>query len=84
MLFISSRFENMWVPFGVGVAGFLSGMALANLDMDLLMAHPFVVMLKLAVDMSAQPDKTVIIVSLMETFLFLAAGLWMAKHLRYE
>lgn len=84
MLFISSRFENMWVPLGVGVAGFLSSMALANSDMDLLMAHPFVVMLKLAVDMSAQPDKTVIIVSLMETFLFLAAGLWMAKHLRYE
>ena len=24
MLFISSRFENMWVPLGIGVAGFLS------------------------------------------------------------
>ena len=30
MLLISSRFENMWVPLGIGVAGFLSGMALAN------------------------------------------------------
>lgn len=83
-LFISSRFENMWVPLGVGVAGFLSGMALANSDKDLLMAHPFVVMLKPAVAMSAQPDGTVILVSLVETFLFLAAGLWMAKNLRYE
>lgn len=84
MLFISSRFENMWVPLGVGVAGFLCGMALANSDMDILMAHPFVVILKPAVAMSAQPDGTVIMVSLMETLLFLAVGLWMAKNLRYE
>ena len=84
MLFISSRFENMWVPLGIGVAGFLSGMALANSDMDILMAHPFVVMLKPAVAMSAQPDGTVIIASLIETLLFLAIGLWMAKNLRYE
>lgn len=84
MLMISSRFENMWVPLGIGVAGFLSGMALANSDMDFLMAHPFVVMLKPAVAMSAQPDGAVIIASLIETLLFLAAGLWMAKNLRYE
>ncbi|MEZ3445751.1 MAG: ABC transporter permease [Lachnospiraceae bacterium] len=84
MLFISSRFENMWVPLGIGVAGFLSGMALANSDMDILMAHPFVVMLKPAVAMSARPDGTVIMVSLVETALFLAASLWMAKILRYE
>lgn len=84
MLLTSSRFENMWVPLGVGVAGFLSGMALANSDMDILMAHPFVVMLKPAVAMSAQPNGTVILASLIETLLFLAAGLWMAKNLRYE
>lgn len=77
MLFISSRFENMWDPSGLGVAGFLSGMELANSDRNILMAHPFVVMLKPAVAMSAQPNETVIIVSLMETFLFLAIGLWM-------
>lgn len=84
MLLISSRFENMWVPLGAGVAGFLSGMALTNSDVDLMMAHPFVVMLKPAVAMSAQPDGTVIIVSLMETFLFLTVGLWTAKNLRFE
>lgn len=84
LLFVSSRFENMWVPLGVGVAGFLSGMALANSEINLLMAHPFVVMLKPAVAMSAQPDGTVILVSLTETFLFLAAGLWTAENLRYE
>ncbi len=84
MLLVSSRFENMWVPLGIGVAGFLSSMALAASDIDLLMIHPFVVMLRPAVAMSAQPDITVVIVSLLETQLFLGAGLWMAKNLRYE
>ena len=84
MLMISSRFENIWVPLGIGVAGFLSGMALAGSDMDILTVHPFVVMLKPAASMSAQLNGTVVIVSLIETFLFLVAGLWMAKNLRYE
>lgn len=84
MVLVSSRVENMWVPLGVGVAGFLSGMALANADIGLLMIHPFVIMLKPAVAMSAQPDSLVIVVSVVETFLFLGAGLWMAKNLRYE
>ncbi len=83
MLLISSRFENMWIPLGIGVAGFLSGMALANGESGLLMAHPFVVMLKPAAAMTAQPDPAVWIVSLTETVLFLAAGLWMAEHLSY-
>ena len=84
MLFVSSRFENMWVPLGVGVAGFLSGMALATSDVALFMVHPFVVMLKPAVAMSAQPDLTVVVIALVETILFLFAGLWKAKNLRYE
>ena len=84
MLFIASRTPNMWVPLGIGVAGFLSGMALATSDIAWLMVHPFVVMLKPAVAMSAQPDITVVIVSLVETVIFLCAGLWAAKNLRYE
>ena len=84
MLLISSRFETMWVPLGIGVAGFLSGMALANSGLTLLLAHPFVVILKPAVAMSAQPDPTVTFVALAETLLFLAIGLWMAKYKRYE
>lgn len=84
MVLLSSRFENMWVPLGVGVAGFLSGMALANSSLNLLMIHPFVIMLKPAVTMSAQPDSTVIIAAFIETLVFLGAGLWMSKNLRYE
>lgn len=84
MVLISSRFENMWVPLGIGVAGFLSGMALATSNIPLFMAHPFVVMLKPAVAMSAQPDFTVVAIALIETILFLFVGLWTAKNLRYE
>ena len=84
MILVSSRFENMWMPLGIGVAGFLSGMALAGSNAGLLLIHPFVVMLKPAVAMSAQPDNEIVVISMAETFLFLGVGLWTAKHLRYE
>lgn len=84
MLLISSRFENMWVPLGIGVAGFLSGMALANSDPYFLLVHPFVVMLKPAVAMSAQPNGIVLRIAVLETLLFLAVGLWMAEHKHHE
>ena len=84
MLMAASRFENLWVPLGIGVAGFLSGMALANSSHDLVLLHPFVVMLKPAVAMSARPEQSVILAAVMETLLFLGVGLWMAKNLRYE
>ena len=84
MVFVSSRFENMWVPLGIGVAGFLSGMALAASNNILLCVHPFVIMLRPAVAMSAQPDPIVVIFSLVETAIFLFSGLWAAKYLRCE
>lgn len=84
MVLVSSRFENIWIPLGIGVAGFLSGMALATSAATVLMVHPFVVMLKPAVAMSAQPDRLVVLLALTETLLFLGIGLWMAKKLRYE
>ena len=84
MVLVASRFENMWMPLGIGVAGFLSGMALANSNVSLLLVHPFVIMLKPAVAMSAQPDLEIVMISMAETFLFLGMGLWMAKKLRYE
>lgn len=84
MLLLSSRFENMWMPMGMGVAGFLSGMALAGVEGDLLLIHPFIVMLKPAVAMSARPDGKLIIISLADTVLFVGMGLWTSKYLRYE
>ncbi len=84
MLMVSSRSGHMWIPLGTGVAGFLSGMALADADSGLLLVHPFVVMLKPAAAMSAQPDITAAAAAVTETLLFLGAGLWMAENLRYE
>ena len=84
MVFISSRCSNMWVPLGIGVAGFLSGMALAAADHVLFCIHPFVIMLKPAAAMSAQPDMIVVMFSLVETAVFLFFGLWAAKYLRCE
>lgn len=79
MLLAASRSGTMWVPLGVGVAGFLSGMALANVNTDLTLAHPFVVMLRPAVAMSARPDAGVLAAALLETLVFLDIGLWLAK-----
>lgn len=84
MLFIASRFESMWIPLGIGVAGFLSGMALAMPDNIWLCIHPFVMMLKPAIAMSAQPEPVVIILAVTETVLFLDAGIWTTKNMRYE
>jgi len=44
----------------------------------------FVVLLKPAVAMSAQPNVSVVVMSVVETVLFLSVGLWMAKRLQYE
>lgn len=79
MMLVSSRFENMWVPLGAGVAGFLSGMALAGAESLLWLGHPFVMMLKPAMAMSAQPQTALITGSLAEFFLFTGIGLRMCR-----
>ena len=84
MLFVSSRCENIWIPLGIGVAGFLSGMALAPANNAFFLASPFVIMLQPAVAMSADPNGVVAAVAFAETLLFLCAGLWTAKYLHYE
>ncbi|WP_058270947.1 ABC transporter permease [Olsenella massiliensis] len=84
MLLVSSRFENMWIPLGMGVAGFLSAVALAGVDLPLTLVHPFVVMLKPAIAMSAQPDIAVLAASAAHTAVFLAAGVWLSGRGHYE
>ena len=74
----------MWVSLGIGVAGFLSGMALAASESSLLLFSPFVVMLKPAVAMSAVPDGRVLWTAAAETLLFTGIGLGMTKYLRFE
>ncbi len=84
MVLVSSRCADMWMSLGVGVGGFLSGMALADSGSGLLLIHPFLIMLRPAVAMSAQPDITVAVAAVIETLLFLGAGLWLAGKLRCE
>ncbi|MBP5299703.1 MAG: ABC transporter permease [Lachnospiraceae bacterium] len=76
MLFISSLSENIWVTIGIGVGGFLSGMALVNMnDSILMMLHPFIVMFKPAVAMSANINWTVMGVAIAETIVFFIVGI---------
>ena len=84
MLLVSSRIENMWIPLGIGVAGFLSAMALASVGLPLMLAHPFVLMLKPAIAMSTQPDNAVLAASAAQTALFLTAGVWLSGYGHYE
>ncbi|MCM1156429.1 MAG: ABC transporter permease [Roseburia sp.] len=84
MLLVSSRLENMWIPLGIGIAGFLSGMALSNVESGLILLHPFIVMLKPALAMSAQPETEVAAVAVAETTLFGGIGVWMAGRAREE
>lgn len=84
MLLVCSRFENMWVTLGIGVVGFLSGMALATAPTNLALIHPFVVMLRPAVAMDAKFDLTVVVIATIQTIVLLTAGLLISQKARYE
>ncbi len=74
MLLAAFLSESLWVALGVGVAGFLSAMALATLSTPLAMLHPFVILLKPAMAASAVPDPTACAFAACEAALLLAAG----------
>lgn len=85
MLFISSLSENIWVTIGIGVGGFLSGMALVNMsDSILMMLHPFIIMFKPAVAMSTEINWTVVYMAVVETILFFAAGVFGSSKKKAE
>lgn len=78
MLFISSISENMWVSLGIGIAGLLSGIALTNFNIRLLLIHPFVAMFQPAMAMSSKPDIVVTLMSVIMSVVFLITGLWIS------
>ncbi|WP_294448777.1 ABC transporter permease [uncultured Gemmiger sp.] len=84
MLLVSSRFDSMWIPLGVGVAGFLTGMALGTSGIALFLADPFVILLMPAVSMSARPDAVIVLIAVLETLLFLGVGMRMSQKVRDE
>lgn len=84
MILISSRFENLWIPIGIGVLGFLSAMSLASSKMPIFLLNPFVLMMKPAVATSAKVDIAITIISIVESLSLLFIGLWTSKNLPYE
>ncbi len=84
MVLVSSRAENIWVPLGVGVAGLLSGIALASANVKVLLLHPFVAMFQPAIAMSTKPDGLVILFSSVATLVFSGLGIFLSKQQKLE
>lgn len=81
MMLVSSMSENIWIPLGIGVCGFLSGMALAGFSSPLLLLHPFIIMLKPAMAMTSTVDNTVVLFSIIETIIFLLCGIFHSSNM---
>lgn len=80
MLMIASLFENLWVTIGIGVAGFLSAVALQADNAKYFLTHPFIVMFKPAVAMTAKSDLVVILTAIVETIVFFAIGIVISEN----
>lgn len=79
MLFVSSRCENIWTCLGIGLSGFFSGMTMAFNTNRLFLINPFVLMMKPAVSQSTNSDFAILSLSILYTFLFLAAGMFKSE-----
>lgn len=84
MLLISSQFENIWITLGIGVLGFLSGMAFSTMDLSFFRLFPFDLMLDPALPTQALIDPSLFWISILETFIFLGIGLWLSRIRKYE
>lgn len=80
MLMVAYMWKELWGSLAVGVLGFLTGMALANTHSSLFLLHPFVLMLKPAVAMSANPQREIVLAAVVETAVFFFAGMWWTRH----
>lgn len=84
MILVSSIPENIWISLGMGITGLLSGIALANSSIRLVLIHPFVTMFQPAMAMSSEPDGLVISISVIISAVFLITGLWISKNRNLE
>lgn len=84
LLLVASRFPNIWIPLGVGVAGFLSGIALATAKSPLWLVHPFVAIFQPAIETSSAPNLLVITIVVVETVLFGGLGLALSQYKTHE
>ena len=81
MVWIASLFETIWIPLGIGVAGFFSAMALAP-GSNLWLINPFLLLLKPALLLQGQVSWLLCLVALLETMLFLGLGLFTSQRRR--
>lgn len=81
MVWIASLFETIWIPLGIGVAGFFSAMALAQ-GSNLWLINPFLLLLKPALLLQGKISWTLCLIALFETLLFLGLGLYTSQRRR--
>lgn len=84
MLTVSSRFETVWMPLGIGVVGFLSGMTMAMAKSALLTLNPFVLIMRPAMGTDLLQDPLLITTAAAETIIFFGAGWLLTRYLSYE
>lgn len=80
MLMISSILENIWLTLGVGVIGFFSGMTMSISKFNIFLINPFVLMIRPSVDYSADINILILIISIVETFIFFFSGYFLSMN----
>lgn len=81
MVWIASLFETIWIPLGIGIAGFFSAMALAQ-GSNVWLINPFLLLLKPALLLQGKVSWTLCLMALLETLLFLGLGLYTSQRRR--
>jgi len=84
MLLVSSRAENLWITLGIGVVGFLSGMAMASTKHLVLLLNPFVLIMRPAMSASITPSIPITVLSIVSSIVLIIAGYISATKFHYE
>ncbi len=84
MLVVSILSTNLWISIGVGVIGFFSGMSMIVTDNSINFVNPFSLILIPSVSLSAKVDIFIMLTSVFETIVLVAAGIMIANKRRYE
>lgn len=80
MLIVSLLSSNTWITVGIGVVGFFSGMSMVGLENTISILNPFVLVLKPAINLTTGTDIMVILISIIEIFIFVIVGTFIANR----
>ncbi len=84
MLMVSMLSANLWITIGIGVVGFFSGMSMVAMDTAVNTLNPFALILKPAMSLSAEVDLIMLMISVIETIIFVAIGIFIANKRKEE